>query len=271
MLKTVLAGVTFLAIGATLGSAASLNSYVQTNLVSDLPGVAAHQDANLVNPWGITAGPATPFWISDNGTGLASIYNGSGTQVLAPVTIPPPAGSPGPSTPNGVVFNSTSSFGGSHFIFSTEDGTISAWTSGGSAVLEVTSPAGSVYKGLASGNNGSGNLLYAANFGLDSVDVFNSNFQPTTVPGAFQDSNIPPGYAPFDIQNIGGKLYVTYALQNSAKHDDVAGPGNGFIDVFDTNGNLLQRLTSKGALNSPWGLALAPAGFGASGRRIARR
>lgn len=265
MTKALVAFVMLLTIGVTLGSGAALNSYVQTNLVSDLPGVAALQDTNLVNPWGIVAGPTTPFWITDNGTGLASIYNGSGTQILRAVTIPPPAGSPGPSAPNGVVFNSTSSFGGSHFIFATEDGTISAWTSGASAVLQVTSPAGSVYKGLASGNNGSGNLLYAANFGLDRVDVFNGNFQLTTVPGGFQDNTIPAGYAPFNIQNIGGKLYVTYALQDSAKHDDVAGPGNGFIDVFDLNGNLLQRLTSQGALNSPWGLALAPAGFGALG------
>ncbi|MGH9344941.1 MAG: TIGR03118 family protein, partial [Terriglobia bacterium] len=119
-----------------------------------------------------------------------------------------------------------------------------------------------VYKGLAIGNNGSADLLYAANFGLGRVDVFDSTFHATTASGGFHDPSLPAGYAPFDIQNIGGKLYVTYALQDAAKHDDVAGPGHGFVDVFDLNGNLIQRLTSQGALNSPWGLAVAPSGFG---------
>jgi uncharacterized protein (TIGR03118 family) len=162
-----------------------------------------------------------------------------------------------------VVFNPTASFAGSHFIFDTENGTLAAWTSGASAVLEATAPTGSVYKGLAIGAGASGNLLYAANFGLGSVDVFDASFKPTTVAGGFHDGGIPAGYAPFNIQAINGNLYVTYALQNAAKHDDVAGPGNGFVDVFDMNGNLIRRLTSQGALNSPWGLALAPSQFGA--------
>jgi len=251
------------ATSAVLAFGDPLNSYVQTNLVSDLPGVAAQQDTDLVNPWGIVAGPTSPFWINDNGTGLSTLYNGSGMKLPLVVTVPPPTGSPGPSTPTGIVFNSTASFGGSHFIFATEDGTISAWTSGATATLEVPSVAGSVYKGLASGNNGSGDLLYAANFGLGRVDVFDSGFHSTTVSGGFVDNSLPPGYAPFNVQNIGNKLYVTYALQDAAKEDDVPGPGNGFIDVFDLNGTLLQRLTSQGALNSPWGLALAPSGFGA--------
>lgn len=255
--------VTVLGLGATLGSSASLDSYVQTNIVSDLDGVAATTDASFVNTWGIAAGPSTPFWINENGSGQAAIYTGAGVQGLAPVVIPPPSGGSPPSAPTGIVFNSTTGFGSSLFIFDTEDGTISAWTSGSSAVLEMTSPTGSVYKGLAPGNNGSANLLYVTNFGLGRVDVFNSNFQPTTVSGGFVDPNLPAGYAPFNIRNINGELYVTYALQNSAHHDDVAGPGNGFVDVFDTNGNLLRRLVTQGALNSPWGLALAPAGFGA--------
>lgn len=241
----------------------TLNGYVQANLVSDLPGVAAQQDTDLVNPWGIVAGPTTPFWVNDNGTGMATLYTGTGAKLGITVTVPPPNGSPGPSAPTGIVFNSGASFGGAHFIFDTEDGTVSAWSSGASAVLQATSPAGSVYKGLALGNNGSGDLLYATNFGLGRVDVFDSNFHATTVSGGFHDANLPTGYAPFDVQNIGGKLYVTYALQDSAKHDDVAGPGNGFIDVYDLNGNLLQRLTSHGALNSPWGMAVAPSDFGA--------
>ncbi len=263
MRNTVLLAIVVFGSCATVAFGDSLNSYIQTNLVSDLAGVAEHQDTDLVNPWGIVAGPTTPFWISDNGTGLSTLYNGSGTKSSLVVTVPQPAGDPGPSAPTGIVFNPGSSFGGSHFIFSTEDGTIAAWTSGTDAALEVTSPAGSVYKGLATGNNGLGNLLYAANFGLGRVDVFDSSFHATTVSGGFQDNSLPAGYAPFNVESIDGKLYVTYALQDSAKHDDVAGPGNGFIDVFDMNGNLLQRLTSHGALNSPWGLALAPAGFGA--------
>ncbi|HEX7360892.1 MAG TPA: TIGR03118 family protein [Bryobacteraceae bacterium] len=240
-----------LAAGA---AGASLNGYMQTNLVSDLPGVAANQDPGLVNPWGIVAGPSTPFWVNDNGTGMATLYDGNGAKLPLEVTVP--------TAPTGIVFNSSSNFGGARFIFDTEDGTLSAWNSGTSAVLKATSPAGSVYKGLAIGNNGSGDLLYATNFGLGRVDVFDSNFHATTLSGSFQDPTLPAGYAPFDIQNIGGKLYVTYALQDAAKTDDVAGPGHGFVDVFDLNGNLVKRLASQGALNSPWGLALAPSGFG---------
>lgn len=240
----------------------SLNGYVQTNLVSDLPGVALHQDADLVNPWGIVAGPSTPFWINDNGAGLSTLYNGSGAKLGLIVTVPGPMGSSGPSAPTGIVFNSSTSFGGARFIFDTEEGTLSAWNSGTSAVLKATSPSGSVYKGLAIGNNGSADFLYAANFGLGRVDVFDSNFHSATLSGGFQDPALPAGYAPFDIQNLGGKLYVTYALQDAAKMDDVAGPGHGFVDVFDLNGHFVKRLASQGALNSPWGLTVAPSGFG---------
>ena len=263
MIKRVPSVVFMILAGTIAATGDGLNNYIETNLVSDLPGVAAQQDANLVNSWGIAAGPTTPIWVNDNGTGVATIYSGSGTPASLVVTIPPPSGTPGPSAPTGIVFNSTSSFGGSHFIFDTEDGTVSAWTSGTTAVLQATAPAGSVYKGLALGNNGSGDLLYAANFGLGRVDVFDSNFKPATVPGGFSDPNLPAGYAPFGIQNIGGNLYVTYALQDAAKHDDVAGPGHGFVDVFDSNGNLIRRFVSQGALNSPWGLAVAPSTFGA--------
>jgi uncharacterized protein (TIGR03118 family) len=151
----------------------------------------------------------------------------------------------------------------SRFIFATEDGTISAWNAGTASILKVdNSPSGAVYKGLAIGNNGSSNLLYAANFNSGHIDVFDKNFMPTTVSGGFVDPNIPAGFAPFNVQNINGKLYVTYARQDADKHDDVAGMGNGFVDVFDTNGNLLERLVTNGPLNSPWGLALAPGDFG---------
>ncbi len=186
----------------------------------------------------------------------------------------------GDSGPTGIVFNSTSDFVVGHgntspalFIFATEDGTISAWngSAGNNAVLEVdntntdpnTSP---VYKGLALASTGSANFLYATNFRDGTVDVFDTNFTKVTLGqngfGTFTDPNLPAGYAPFGIQNINGNLYVTYALQDSAKHDDVKGAGHGFVDVYNPNGVLVQRLISQGALNSPWGLAVAPANFG---------
>jgi len=240
--------------------------YIVNDLVSDLPGVAPVTDPNLVNPWGLASTPTSPIWVSDNHTGVATLYNGAGQPfpVASPlvVTIPPPLGGM-PAAPTGVVFNPTADFGGAHFIFATEDGTVSAWTSGTAAVLKFdNSASGAVYKGVALGNNGAANLLYATNFNAGKIDVLNSSFAPVSLSGSFTDPLLPAGYAPFGIQNIGGKLYVSYALQNAAKHDDVAGPGHGFIDVFDTNGNLLERLASMGSLNSPWGLALAPGDFG---------
>jgi len=247
-------------------SAATIDSFSQTNLTSDLSGVANNTDTLLVNPWGIVAGPTTPFWISDNGSGMSTVYNGagqpfpSGTPIQ--VSIPGPGGM-GSGAPDGIVFNGTAAnFGGSHFIFATEDGTVAAWTSGTSATLGVDqSSSGAVYKGLAI----AGNDLYVANFNAGTVDVFNSSFAPITVPGGFSDPSLPSGYAPFNIAFINGELYVTYAVQDGAKHDDVAGAGNGIIDVFNTDGVLQQRLVSNGALNSPWGLAIAPTGFGPFG------
>lgn len=237
-------------------------SFTQTNLVSDLPGVANNLDTNLVNSWGLTAGPTTPFWISDNGTGMSTVYNGAGqpfpTASPIIVSIPGPGGI-GSGAPTGVVFNSdVSSFGGAHFIFSTEDGTIAGWSSGNSAVIDVdNSASSSVYKGLATANS----QIYATNFHNGSIDVFDSSFAPVSMPGGFVDPNLPSGYAPFNIANINGLLYVTYALQDATKEDDVAGMGHGFIDVYDTSGVLQKRLVSDGDLNSPWGLALAPASF----------
>jgi len=162
-----------------------------------------------------------------------------------------------------------------HFIFSTEDGTISAWNSGTSAVLKVDNSAvpspgsGAVYKGLALANNGGADFLYATNFHAGTIDVFDSSFhQVTLASGAFTDHKIPKGFAPFGIQSVTvpgtsqSVLFVTYAKQDADKHDDVAGKGNGFVDVFDTSGNLLQRVASRGALNSPWGIAAAPINFG---------
>ena len=251
-----------------LPDAALADVFFQTNLTSDLPGVAGNQDPNLVNPWGIALGPTTPFWISDNGTGLSTLYNGAGQNfpVGSPlvVTIPPPGGGTPPAAPTGVVFNGTSDFSGARFIFATEDGTICAWSGGTSATLAVDSSAsGAIYKGLALAQNGAANLLYATNFNSGQIEVFNSAFGPVTVPGGFVDPNLPAGYAPFNIQNIGGLLYVTYAKKDLAGKDDMPGPGNGFVDVFDVNGVLQRRLISGGALNSPWGLALATGNVGA--------
>jgi uncharacterized protein (TIGR03118 family) len=265
-----LVAVLSVALLSPTGIARADNFYLQTNLVSDLPGVAVTQDANLVNPWGISFSSGSPFWIADNGSGLSTLYNGAGGKLGLVVTIPGPGGS-GPSAPTGTIFNpingnATNNFNKDLFLFATEDGTIDGWRGSLGTTAEQpvdNSPSGAVYKGLALANNGTHTLLYATNFNAGTVDIFDENFAPTTVPGGFQDSTIPAGFAPFDIENIGGDLYVTYAMQDGAKHDDVAGPGNGFVDVFDPNGNLLQRLISNGPLNSPWGLALAPANFGA--------
>lgn len=259
-----------------LASPALAQSYRQTNLLTDNQAnlaqdglaPAAFTDPNLVNPWGISYAPTGPFWISDNGTGVSTLNNGAGQPIPLVVKIPSPSGAT--STPTGQIFNTTNDFkvdntNKSNFIFATEDGTISGWNPNfkPDAVIKVdNSASGAVYKGLAFSSSTSGNFLYAANFNAGNIDVFDSSFKSTNLTGSFSDSSISPGFAPFNIQNLGGKLYVTYAKQNAAKHDDVAGAGNGFVDVFDTNGNFFQRLTANGSLNSPWGVALAPANFG---------
>jgi uncharacterized protein (TIGR03118 family) len=246
----------------------NFNSFGQTNLVSDIPGLAAWTDPDLVNPWGMAFSSTSPIWVSDNGTGLATIYNGSGVKQGLIVTVPPPTGQTFTAAPDGQVFNPNSAnFGGAHFIFSTEDGTISAWSGGTSAALKVdqsifNSPINSVFKGLALSTSGGNSYLYATDFRNNAVDVFDKNFNPATLTGSFTDPSLPSGYAPFGIQAIGGKLYVSYAVQDAQKHDDVACPGCGIVDVFNTDGTFVQRLISHGALNSPWGLALAPGAFG---------
>jgi uncharacterized protein (TIGR03118 family) len=186
------------------------------------------------------------------------LYNGAGVKQGLVVTIPPPPGSPvgTTATPTGQVNVSVSSptvFGGAHFIFATEDGTIAAWSVGTSAVVAVNNSATAVYKGLAIVGSGLGARIYATNFSTGTVDVFDSGFG-SILPGAFHDPNLPTGLDPFGIQNVGGNLVVTYAKVGPTG-DDVAGPGNGFVDVYDANGVLLQRLVSNGPLNSPWGIA----------------
>jgi uncharacterized protein (TIGR03118 family) len=196
------------------------------------------------------------------------VYDGNGVQAHAAVTVPPPAGGTPPAAPTGMVFNATTDFlvgpnQPAKYIFATEDGTLSGWNTGASAVLKVDLAAsGVVYKGLAMASSGGKNYLYATDFHGGRVDVFDANWLPVALAGSFSDPNIPAGFAPFNIQNIGGRLYVTYALQDADKHDDVSGPGNGYVNVFDTSGQFIKRFASEGDLNSPWGMALAPVGFG---------
>jgi uncharacterized protein (TIGR03118 family) len=247
-------------------------TYQEQDLVSDLPGRAPRQDPNLINPWGIVAGPNTPLWISDNGAGLSSIYDANGAQVRPPVTIPAPGG--GTSAPTGIVFNSTTDFPvepnePARFIFATEDGTIAAWYDGNTAVLKADqSASGAIYKGLALASAGGLNRLYATDFHNGKVDVFDANFALVTLSGAFADPNLPAGYAPFGIANLDGQLYVTYALQDANAVDDVPGPGNGYVDVFDPNGVLVKRFATQCQLDSPWAVVRAPVDFGGFGGMV---
>jgi uncharacterized protein (TIGR03118 family) len=242
----------------------------QTNLVSDLPGVAQIQDPNLVNAWGISFGPTSPFWISDNGAGLATLYSvpGSGPPSVSKlgltVTIPPTAGGT-TSAPTGQVFNGGVGFGGAKFLFDSEDGVISGWKGPGGTdtVIGVDKGSAAVYKGLAISDPGASSaVLYATNFRAGTIEAYDPSFAPASLPGNFTDPNLPAGYAPFNDKVINGELYVTYAVQDGAKHDDMKGLGNGLVDVFNLDGTFDQRLISHGALDSPWGLQIAPSSFG---------
>lgn len=241
--------------------------FQQKNFVSDIPGLARFTDPNLVNPWGIAFGPQTRFQVADNGTGVSTSYDSEGRLSPRVITIPLPKGAKGRAAPTGIEFNDTDRFvvskkgrsAPSRFIFATEDGTISGWNPDvdpHNAILVVDrSSQEAIYKGLARVDN----LLFATNFHAGFVEVFNSKFH---LVHSFTDKSLPAGYAPFGIHNINGLLYVTFALQDANREDDVAGPGNGFVDVFTPDGHLVKRLIARGALNSPWGLAFAPDKFG---------
>ncbi|SAL84976.1 hypothetical protein AWB74_07126 [Caballeronia arvi] len=290
-----------LAAGLTIGYAAHDDAYIVTPLVSNLAGAAPKMDGVLQNAWGIAFSPAgSPFWINDNATGCATLYDGEGTKVTLQVSIPLPGNvispgacrsanhnnpsNPAPAAPTGMVWNASAAFLvpgttiPAAFIFSTEDGTISAWAGGlnpaNNAVIAVDNSStpsagvGAVYKGLALGVNVKGQFLFATNFRSGRIDVFgpsggsNGLYMAATTDGGFIDHHIPAGYAPFGIANIDGDLFVTYAQQDKQHHDDVAGTGHGFVDVFDTDGHLLRRFASRGTLNSPWGITRASFDFG---------
>ncbi len=259
---------------STLSYAAGANVYIQHNLVSDIPGLADVTDPNLINPWGISYGATGPFWVSNQGKGNSTLYNGSGTITPLVAVVPAASGSQ-PGKPTGQVVNTTTGFvipavnRPAGFIFATEDGTISAWANGiagnVAAIMINNAASGAVYDGLAISPAANGPLLYAANLKTGAIDVFDANWNPATVPGGFADPNVPAGYAPFNIWALNGKLYVMYAQQNAAKNNVVPGTGNGQVAVFDFNGNLQKHLTSGSTLNAPWGVALAPSTFGAFG------
>jgi len=273
------------ALGAVPAGATTHTSYRQINLVSDQAGKANLTDPDLVNAWGLAASPGTnaspgsPLWVADNGSDKATLYAGASATSVSKV---PLVVNVTGAAPTGQVFNSDSSAfvvsdshgnsGSSLFLFDTENGTIDGWApnvnpngTNPSTVTEVgrNNGANAVYKGLAIAKSSVGTTLYATNFRSGRVEAYDGTFTPVELPGGlFVDPKLPAGYGPFGIAVIMGKLYVSFAKQDATLHDDVAGQGNGFVDVFGRNGKFIRRLITRGALNSPWGMALAPASFG---------
>jgi len=241
--------------------AAEGNSYTVTPLVSDVPGAAPIVDPHLVNAWGLTASSTSPWWVADNGTSLSTLYNGAGTPQALVVTVGDDSG------PTGVVFNTLGSgftvtngsqSGSSRFIFDGEDGVLRGWNptvDGTHALVGAMGDPGAIFKGLAIADG----KLYAADFHNNEVAVFDSSWN---LIDRFTDPALPDGYAPFGIQAIGGNIFVTFAKQDEEREDEVDGQGRGFVDEFDTAGNLIARIAQHGQLNAPWGLALAPSDFG---------
>lgn len=244
----------------------TVTAFTQTALVSDGASSAAHTDAHLVNAWGIAFNPTGFVWVANNGSNTSTLYDGNGVpQTLVVAT---------PDSPTGIVFNGSQDFqltqngktGASPFLFASESGTISAWSPSVSPATAVAvvdgSAGGSVYKGLAQASYLGVNYLYATDFHNQRVDVFDGHFNKVALPGGFIDPKLPAGYAPFGIQAIGNLIYVSYAQRQSTGDDEAHGPGAGVLDVFDTAGNLVKQLVSAGALNAPWGMAMAPSNFG---------
>lgn len=274
------------AVGAPAGAvSAPTNSFAQTNLIANKASFGAKLvDKHLVNAWGLAAGPGTPIWVSDNNSGFASVYGGgvNGSKVTLDLTVPVPGGNP-----TGQVFNSDQSAfhvakgAAADFIVATDSvgskqspGEIAAWNGGAKFVVEDSTsggaggktPAKAVFKGLAEATTPkAGPELFATDVSNATVDVFSSSFKLMKTPGEFRDPKLPKGYAPFGIQELGGKIYVSYGKQNKKKTDVVEGTGLGVVDVYNVNGKLLHHLVSNGVsspLDEPWGLAIAPKGFG---------
>src|SRR6267142_1311024 len=253
-IRTLIANVLLISAAASFTVVtARADTYSWTNLQSDIAGVATHLDRNLVNPWGMAVSPNGTIWVSDNGTGVSTLYHQDGTAVSLVVTIPTAARNKEGRNPPGVVFNSTVFFkvslnGNSQpslFIFVSEDGSISGWN----PTLDQTHAIIAVDNGT---NKGSKRAIYKG----ATLGVANGHNFLDVNPTGFVDATLPANYAPFGIRNFNGQIFVTYALQDAKKTDDVAGPGNGFVNVFDTSGNFIRRLVSNGNLNAPWGLAL---------------
>jgi uncharacterized protein (TIGR03118 family) len=270
ILRSTLAAVVLsmtLAAAAPLAAAPPGNAYAVTPLVSDVPGAAPNPDPNLVNGWGLARSATSPWWVADNETNKASLYTGSGTVLaLAPTVEGGPTGAVFAGIADNFLVGTTTSpttLAPAAFIFASEDGKIRAWRGGSTAAL-VTADLndGAIYKGLAIGQVPAGPLLYAADFHNARVDVFDGAWHDVTPAGSFVDPELPEGYAPFGIQTIGGRVFVSYAKQDEDAEDEVAGQGRGFVDAYDLEGNLIGRIEGHGQLNAPWGLALAPASFG---------
>jgi uncharacterized protein (TIGR03118 family) len=245
--------------------AAERTSFSMVPLVSDQPGLAPNTDPNLVNAWGLTSSPTSPWWVSDNGTDKSTLYRGSDGMRF-------PLGNPlvvnVNNAPTGTVFNPTAGFvlptgGKASFLFDTEEGKVLGWNGpqGTNAVVVANLDDGAIYKGLAIADTAAGPRLYAADFHNAKVDVFDGSFGLVPNSG-FVDPALPSGYAPFGIQTIGDRVFVSYAKQDADAADEIAGQGKGFVDVYDTAGNLLARVAQHGQLNAPWGLAIAPGSFG---------
>ena len=238
--------------------------YSQTNLVSNTTKVAKTTDSQLLNPWGISILPGQDFWIANNNSGTSTLYDAQGNKNALVVTIPSAThnanGNCSPGCPTGTVANTNGSyFGGGSFIFDTEDGIIANWNGGSSAVVAFdNSASGAVYKGLAL----LGTNLLAANFNSGKVDIYDQNFNPTSLSGSFTDPKLPAGLAPHGIHVIGNQVYVAYAMQDTAKHDAQPGAGFGQVDIFDADGNFVSTFVTGGKLNAPWGVVATPAAFG---------
>jgi uncharacterized protein (TIGR03118 family) len=255
--------------------------FTQTNLVSDTSATpAAHHDANLVNPWGLAAVSNGPWWVANNGSGTSTAYMGNGSSIGYTVKIPGADGVAGHGRPTGIVANETGGFvitkgansAPAEYVFVGEDGVISGWNIGVdpvNAISKFTSTNGAIYKGAAMGVSNGNTFVYAADFHNGAIDVFDNTFAKSAAfAGKFIDSQLPAGYAPFNISNVGGKLYVAYAQQDADKEDEVAGNGKGFVDVFTTGGDLMRRLAKGKFMNAPWAVVKAPKGFGKLGNSV---